>query len=206
MTWQRWRAFVAGALTAFVVVGLIWFLTSAAHADDMTVDLGEKNPGVHMLYDHKLVKVEPAFEDYSFMMFDVCDAMGLKGDDCMIYPMNGEIGGNAIATILDSNKIIVYDRRLSPIVGSDGADVIIAHEVGHIYCGHIGTPADPKQELEADRFAGAAMRLMKRPLEATLATLPILSERPGRTHPGREERIAALMEGWEHPETGKSCQ
>jgi len=188
------------------LIAAILMSATAAHADDITVDLGQKNPGVHMLYDNAIVKIEPAFEDYSFMLFDVCDAMGLKGDDCMIYPMNGEIGGNAIATILFGNKIIVYDRRLSPIVGGDGAEVIIAHEVGHIYCGHIGTPANPKQELEADRFAGAAMRLMKRPLEATLATLPILSKRASKSHPGRAERIAALMDGWEHPETGKNCR
>lgn len=204
--WHRWRAFVAGATTAFVIVGFVWFASGVAYADDMTVDLGRKNAGVHMLYDDVIVKIEPAFEDYSYMMFDVCDTMGLKGDDCIIYPMNGEIGGNAIATILDGNKIIVYDRKLSPIVGPDGAQVIIAHEVGHIYCRHLGTPADPKQELEADRFAGAAMKLLKRPLEATLATLPILSERPTKSHPGRAQRIAALMEGWEHPETGKDCR
>ena len=188
--------------TAALSLGLL----TAAHAEDTTIDLGEKNPGVHMLYDHAMVKIEPAFEDYSFMMFDVCDAMKLTGDDCMIYPMNGEIGGNAIATVEDGNKIIVYDRRLSTIVGADGAEVIIAHEVAHHYCGHLGKPADPKQELEADRFAGAAMRLMKRSLEATLAAVPILSERPGRTHPGRVERIAALMDGWEHPEIGKDCR
>jgi hypothetical protein len=172
----------------------------------MTVNLGDKNPGVHMLFDNTIVKIEPAFEDYSFMMFDVCDVMKLTVEDCNIFPMNGEIGGNAIATIEDGNKIIVYDRRLSPIVGSDGAEVIIAHEVAHHYCGHIGKPADPNHELEADRFAGAAMKLMKRPLESTLATLPILSERPSKSHPARAERIAALMDGWEHPETGKNCR
>jgi hypothetical protein len=36
------------------------------------------------------------------------------------------------------------------------------------------------------------MKLMKRPLEATLATLPIMSEWPSKSHPARAARIAGL--------------
>jgi hypothetical protein len=47
--------------------------------------------------------------------------MHLAGDECTIFPMNAELGGNAIATILDGNRVIVYDRTLSAKVGYDGA-------------------------------------------------------------------------------------
>jgi hypothetical protein len=170
----------------------------------MTVDLGENNPGIHWVYGDHLVKIEPAFEDYAFMLEDVCAAMKLSSDECMIFPMMGPIK-NAVATIYDGNRIIVYDRRLSAIIGGDGAEVVIAHELAHHYCGHLYKASDPKQELEADRFAGAAMKLMGRPLDAAMSAIPILAERPARTHPGRAERIEALVEGWEHPERGKAC-
>lgn len=55
----------------------------------------------------------------------------LHDADCLI-PMNASIGGNALATVVDGKEVIVYDRELSPLVVSDGAEMIIAHELGHI--------------------------------------------------------------------------
>ncbi|TJW45286.1 MAG: hypothetical protein E5X65_36975, partial [Mesorhizobium sp.] len=66
---------------------------------------------------------------------------------------------------------------------------IIAHELGHHYCGHIGTPVDPMQELEADRFAGATLRKEGVSLEGALSVTELLDRRPSRSHPEKVARV-----------------
>lgn len=182
--------------------------TPSAEANDTTIVDFEDSPALHFPIgiDGKSVAVIPAFEDYAFMLFDACDVMELSKEECLIYPMNADLGGNAIATILDGNRVIVYDRQLSPIVGSTGAMAMIAHELGHHYCGHIGTPADPMQELEADRFAGAALRKEGISLSDALSVTKVLDRRPSRSHPDKAARAAAMTEGWNDPEAAKSCR
>lgn len=174
--------------------------------DGVKLNLGYNSPALHVPVGKQVVFATPAFEDYTEMFFDLCDAMELKiGGECQIYPMNAEIGLNAIATEQDGNRLIVYDRRLSPRVGYEGAMMIIGHELGHHFCRHIGKPADPRQELEADRFAGAAMRKAGFTLNQALAAIPILDERPSKSHPGRSQRVKAITAGWNDPATGKTC-
>lgn len=102
--------------------------------------------------------------------------------------MNASFGGNAIATAQDRNKIIAFDRELSPKVGHRGAMMIHGHKLGHQFCHHLGTSADPRKELVADRFAGVSMRLNRMTLQDALSAVPILDERPSKTHPGRADR------------------
>jgi hypothetical protein len=73
--------------------------------------------------------------------------------------------------------------------------MVIAHELGHHYCHHLGTSADPMKELAADRFAEAAMRLSKMSLNAALSAVPILDERPSKSHPGLIVLRRSLMDG-----------
>jgi hypothetical protein len=152
------------------------------------------------------VTIVPAFEDYAFMMAEVCAAMKLSTDECLIYPMNGDLGGNAIATVLDGNRILVYDRHLSSLVGSDGAETLIAHEVGHHFCGHLNSEPSHELELKADRFAGATLKLMGRTLESALAAVPLFDERPSKSHPEKRLRIEAITAGWNDPELGRDCR
>lgn len=177
--------------------------------EPLVLDFSQANSSaLHLPVGDQRVAITPAFEDYSFMMFDICDAVGLDvadEEECSIFPMNGDLGGNAIATILDGNRIIVYDRQLSPIIGGDGAEAVIAHELAHHYCGHLEMTDGHQLELEADAFAGAAMKLMGRSLESALSAAPILSERPSISHPEREMRIQAITRGWNDPVFGTSC-
>lgn len=191
-------------LSVFPAIG---FQSTKAFAEDgVVLHLGKDSPALHMPVGDKDVFAEPAFEDYMYMFFDLCDAMGLDvKSDCNIYPMNASLGGNAIATVQDGNRIIVYDRTLSPEIGYEGAMMVIAHELGHHYCHHLGTSPDPSKELAADRFAGAAMRLSKMSLDAALSAVPILDERPSKSHPGRADRVEAITEGWNDPVIGKKC-
>lgn len=83
---------------------------------------------------------------------------------------------------------------------------VIAHEVGHLYCHHLDQPSSSRLEIEADRFAGAALRLAGYPLKEALAVVPILDERPSRSHPARAARVEALTLGWNQPERAKDCR
>lgn len=182
-------------------------MSAAVAEDGVEVTVNESAPAMHMIIGMQKVRAVPAFEDYTYMTFDLCDAMGLEvGGDCTIFPMNAEIGLNALATVQEGNKLILYDRRLSSEVGGDGAMMIIGHELGHHYCGHLGKHGDPTLELEADRFAAAAMRKAGMSLDAAMSVLPILAERPSKSHPGRDARVAAIKAGWKNPETGKDCR
>jgi Zn-dependent protease with chaperone function len=193
--------------TLIALIAAAGIATSAKAEDGVEVTVDETAPAMHMIIGKQKVWAVPAFEDYTYMFFDLCDAMELKvGEECQIYPMNAEIGLNALATVQDGNRLIIYDRRLSPEVGYEGAMMIIGHELGHHYCGHLGKDGDPSLELEADRFAAAAMRKAGMTLDAAMSVLPILSERPSKSHPGRDARVAAIKAGWENPETGKDCR
>ncbi len=196
-------------LTSLAILSALYLpCAEAAIAEDgVKLNLGKNSSALHMPVGDQVVIATPAFEDYSEMLFDLCDAMKLKiEDECSIYPMNAEIGLNAIATEQEGNRLIVYDRRLSPEVGYEGAMMIIAHELGHHYCHHIGKKADPRDELEADRFAGAAMRNAGYTLNQALAAVPVLDERPSKSHPGRADRVKSITAGWKEPEIGKSCR
>jgi hypothetical protein len=189
---------------AIAMAAALVFVSTVRADDQVEIDF-DQVPALHIPLGKRVVSARPAFEDYAFMLFDVCDALSLEGDDCLIYPLNASLGGNAVATIFDGNRVIIYDRELSPLVGYEGAEMIIAHELAHHHCGHIGTPPDPKQELAADALAGAAARLMGRSLAAALSAVSVLAERPSSTHPGRQARIEAVTAGWNDPEQAKSC-
>lgn len=189
---------------AIALAAALTILTPAHAGDEVEVDF-DQVPALHIPLGKRVVSARPAFEDYAFMLFDVCDALSLEGDACLIYPLNASLGGNAVATIFDGNRVIIYDRELSPLIGYEGAEMIIAHELAHHHCGHVGTAPDPKQELAADALAGAAARLMGRSLDAALSVVSVLDERPSSTHPGRQERIEAITAGWNDPEKAKDC-
>lgn len=195
-----------GSIKTVASVTLAMFATVVvANAEGQWIDFGQGTRSLHVPFGDQSVWIEPAFEDYTFMMFDVCDAMKLEGDDCLIYPMNGTVGG-AIATIVEGNPIIVYDRTFHSSTSFD-PHTVIAHEVGHHFCGHLHEPNSPEQELEADRFAAAAMRLVGgNTLENILASLESLESRPSVSHPGRRDRLAAMIDGWNNPENAKLCK
>ncbi|WP_408914450.1 hypothetical protein [Brucella pseudogrignonensis] len=197
--------FIAGVISLFSSS----VMAQEDEAEGMIVDLSESSPALHFPIgiNGKSVQVVPAFEDYGYMLDDSCNAMELTfEDECKIFPMNADLGENAIATILEGNKVIDYDRQMSHDVGYDGAMAIIAHELGHHFCGHLGKTADPSRELEADRFAGAVMRKSKMSLDAAMAWATIMDERPSRSHPAKADRLKAIKAGWNAPESAKSCE
>jgi hypothetical protein len=196
---------VTAKLSVVLVSASVLWLLQPSLAQENVVDFSTDKNVLHIPYGSLKVAIEPAFEDYSSMLFDVCDAMELNDDECLIFPMMGDLDGNAIATVRDSNRIVVYDRELSPRLRYAGAQMMIAHEVGHHFGGHLDKPLGAEIEIEADRFAAAAMRLIGLSLDDTLSTVSLLSERPSKSHPKNTDRVRAMVDGWEHPETGKQC-
>ena len=109
--------------------------------------------------------------------------------------------------IYDRNRVGGFDRSSA---NSWTVPAILSHELGHVVLKHFDralcfTPSSqPDQpcrkagdmELEADQFAGGILRQLGASLEQTRAALNFLPETSTPTHPGRQERIDALVKGW----------
>jgi Peptidase family M48 len=175
--------------------------------EGFVVTIGKDAKAFHIPLGNKRVRIVPAFEDYSDMVEDVCNSLSIPTADCLFYTMNGNVS-NALATVIDGNKVIIYDRRLSDLVGYSGAFGILAHEVAHHYCRHQFDVSKNnwQAELEADRFAGAAAKRMKRSLEDALAMAVVLDDRPSTSHPPADLRRKAIEAGWNKPETARTCR
>jgi hypothetical protein len=156
--------------------------------------------------DGERFAVEPAFEDYGFMLQDACKAMDMTGEDCLISPMMGNIKYRTLATKIDGKKVIVYDRRLSSVLGLEGAQAVIAHEVGHHFCGHLNKAPNIQHELEADMFTGAVMKKMGHSLKVSKSYVSILSEQSTTTHPDQAAREHAVELGWMDRAAAMKCK
>jgi hypothetical protein len=114
----------------------------------------------------------------------------------------------AAAEIINGRRVILFDPRFMAQVADRicpdwGAMSILAHEVGHHLAGHtLRQTAEPwRDELEADEFSGFVLaRLGASLAETTSAAARILPEQPTPTHPGRKDRVAAIVHGWQNAE------
>lgn len=114
----------------------------------------------------------------------------------------------AAAQMINGQRVILFDPRFMAQVADKicpdwGAMSILAHEVGHHLAGHTLRPAaEPwRDELEADQFSGFVLaRLGATEVETLSAASNILPEQATPTHPGRKDRIAAILHGWQNAE------
>ena len=112
------------------------------------------------------------------------------------------IASSAIAIL----RRFLRDSSTPALIGATGTMAVIAHELGHHFCGHIGHPASPHHEIEADRFAGAALRNSGMSLDQALSVAEIFSNRPSRSLPGKAERMTAIADGWNNPASARHCR
>lgn len=120
----------------------------------------------------------------------------------------------AAAEIVNGRRVILFDPRFMAQVADRicpdwGAMSILAHEVGHHLAGHtLRQSAEPwRDELEADEFSGFVLaRLGATLAETTSAAARILPEQATPTHPGRKDRIAAIVHGWQNAEALVSAE
>lgn len=190
------------------VLGGTLFLAGTSRLSDQSIeiDLGDVTRTMHPLPSVGRIPIFPAFEDYLFMVSDICSAVGI---DCDFIAMNGEIH-NAITYRGEfGERIIVYERRFSPTIGYDGAQVVIAHEMGHHHCGHLSTRSgigSHQAELEADAFMGFAMKMMSIPFESIQRTYELLGMGPeSESHPSLTRRLAASRFGYQAGSLEDAC-
>ena len=120
----------------------------------------------------------------------------------------------AAAEIINGRRVILFDPGFMAQVADHicqdwGAMSILAHEVGHHLAGHtLRQSTEPwRDELEADEFSGFVLaRLGASLAETTSAAARILPEQATPTHPGRKDRIAAIMHGWQNAEAMVSAE
>ncbi len=112
----------------------------------------------------------------------------------------------AAAEIINGRRVILFDPRFMAQMADSicpdwGAMSILAHEVGHHLAGHtLRQTTEPwRDELEADEFSGFVLARLGATLsETTSAAARILPEQATPTHPGRKDRIAAIVHGWQN--------
>ena len=128
-------------------------------------------------------------------------------------PMNFDVYAanvnNALATIIDQRRIILYNKKLFSFVDHFSNSYwvtmsILAHEVGHHLSGHtLDTKTSPhKIELEADKFSGFILyKLGATKSQATSAIKMLGNENESVSHPSKRNRIIAIENGWEEAAT-----
>lgn len=111
---------------------------------------------------------------------------------------------NAIATIIENKRYILYDPELLSYTDMTSKShwssmSILAHEIGHHLSGHTlsNKGSNPKDELEADKYSGFILYKLGASLsEATNTIRTIGSETGSISHPPKSERIKAISQGW----------
>lgn len=111
---------------------------------------------------------------------------------------------NAVATIINDERYILYDSRLLDFANNQTASFwssisILAHEIGHHLSGHTLNQMTDNHtaELEADKFSGFVLYKMGASLEqATNAISTIGSNNDTKSHPSKSRRIKAISNGW----------
>lgn len=189
------------ALVSLVAAG-------SAVAQPLVLDLSESSRALHFpaIANSSAVEVSPAYADYAFLVLDICNAMDLTEAECP-GPRHAQLGGNAIGAVNEGSALIIFDRPIASLIGSFAANLLVAHEMGHHYCWHFFSGGDPlENEIEADRFAAAALRRMGASLNAVLNAGAVLDRRPSRVQPSESERVAALTAGWNDPDGVKDCR
>jgi hypothetical protein len=111
---------------------------------------------------------------------------------------------NAAAVAYNGKRFILYNPQfitsLNKAAGNNWASIsVLAHEIGHHLNGHtmerIGS--QPDKELEADEFSGFVLRRMGASLEQAQSAMRIAAGyKPSLTHPGKEDRMIAIADGW----------
>lgn len=123
-------------------------------------------------------------------------------------PMNFDIYGaninNAMATIVNDRRIILYDPSLfafaDHISNSYWTSMsILAHEIGHHLSGHTLNRKNSgyTNELEADEFSGFTLYKMGASKEQSIIAIKMFgNEVQTETHPSKAARIKAIEQGW----------
>ncbi|MCA0237105.1 MAG: SUMF1/EgtB/PvdO family nonheme iron enzyme [Bacteroidetes bacterium] len=138
---------------------------------------------------------------------DVCRAIGIT----QRFQLQSADVKNALACERNGTRYILYNPDFLKDIQTDArtkwaAYGVLAHEIGHHVNGdHFDEPDSERRkelELEADRFAGSALRLMgatKDEAKSTVASL--FNQDETNTHPPARARNASVVNGWNDQDT-----
>lgn len=121
-----------------------------------------------------------------------CQATIYKGKPYILYNPN----------FLDQVKRLNFTNSTIPITSKNWeAITVLAHELGHHVNNHLLNPhPDASQrdmELEADEFAGSMIFRMGGTSDEATFAYGLMPEIGTYEHPGRKQRIEAVLKGWE---------
>ncbi len=118
---------------------------------------------------------------------------------------------NAAAVIHDQKRYILYSllfiQKMKETTATDWAALtILAHEIGHHLNGHTLSAGGsrPALELQADTFAGHAVKRIGGSLDQALAAYQVMPAGGSETHPPRSARLEAVTRGWTEASTGEA--
>ncbi len=110
---------------------------------------------------------------------------------------------NALAVFQGGKRYILYNpdfvNKLTRATGTKWAAVsVLAHEIGHhLYKSETKSRRGLATELEADEFSGYVLGKMGATLNEAEAAMKLLATtRATATHPGRDDRLESISEGW----------
>jgi hypothetical protein len=133
---------------------------------------------------------------------NILDAVGLEGNYEVVPSTQVP---NAAAATYKNKRYIAYNPAFVAAVAKVSGDnkwtttAIFAHELGHHLYGHTDKhmASTPDIELQADAFAGYALRKMGATLDESQLAIKLIASRGGSaTHPGRHDRLTWIEAGW----------
>lgn len=160
---------------------------------------------LYLFYRRAFLEVGPAPEAYQTVVANALEALEIACETCGIVVMFAAIGENAMAGLCDGQRVILVDPSVKNVFGHPGWKFVFFHEAGHHFCGHLERVCTPECELQADTFAGAALRGIGISLGDALSVLPLLAGSGAGAYPDLPERAIAISTGWMDPETAKRC-
>jgi hypothetical protein len=101
-------------------------------------------------------------------------------------------------------RFILYNQdfmlKIRDLTQNNWSEIsILSHEIGHHLSGHTldNLGSRPEIELEADKFSGFVLGKMGAKLTDAKAAMELIGSSTGsNTHPAKDARIAAIVNGW----------
>lgn len=172
-----------------ILVSLCFFLTNLIFAGKAG-NAGNKSTTDTLLY----IPGAPELLD------EIINAAGLQPN----FELRQADVMNIEASISHRKRYILYNpayiAQINQLTGDKWAALaLLAHEVGHHLNGHTikKRGSNPKDELEADEFAGFILQKLGATLAQSQEVMKYIATMEGSsTHPGRISRMLAIAKGW----------
>jgi len=156
--------------------------------------------GREMELESYVITFDPS-DEAKAIVNQVIDAAGVSAN----FELRFANVQNVTSTTYEGKRYLLYSnsflKRFDNPSTYWGAYFMLAHEIGHHLKKHDFDETDPYSikynELDADAFAGAALRMFECTLREAQDGLLSLSLRPKTTvRPARSSRLEAMMLGW----------